>query len=414
MSINTLVPSILIPSIMRIGAGASLCLPDVMQQLGLQKPLIITGPVVTKYGYLDNVIAALSNQQIGYGLFSDVPADPCTNTVAAALRVFSAGDYDCVVGLGGGSPMDTAKAVSLLAVNGGEVRDYIAPQDNTTPGLPIIAIPTTAGTGSEATKVTIITDAENGEKMLLMGRAFLPTVALIDYTLTLTMPYRLTADTGIDSLTHAMEAYVSRRASPFSDSLALSAMKLIYENIRIVCEHPDNAQAREAMMLGATQAGMAFSNASVALVHGMSRPIGANFHVPHGLSNAMLLPAITEFSVPAAEARYGDCARQMGVVPAGTNDVTANRILLAELKRLNEDLAVPSPADYGIDRETYMDLLPLMAEQALDSGSPGNNPRVPTTDEIIELYQQVYGRVESTVLPPRVVQNTLQHRRASR
>ncbi|MGK0500382.1 MAG: alcohol dehydrogenase class IV [Oceanicoccus sp.] len=399
---------------MRIGAGASLYLPEVLQQLGLQKPLIITGPIVMKYGYLDNITLALSTQKIVYGLFSNVPADPCTDTVAAALKVFIADDYDCVVGLGGGSPMDTAKAVSLLAVNGGEVRDYIAPKDNAVPGLPVIAIPTTAGTGSEATKVTIITDADSGEKMLLMGRAFLPTVALIDYTFTLSMPYRLTADTGIDSLTHAMEAYVSRKASPFTDSLALAAMKLIYENIRIACEHPENAQAREAMMLGATQAGMAFSNASVALVHGMSRPIGAHFHVPHGLSNAMLLPAITEFSVCAAESRYGDCARQMGMVPAGTNDVTANRILLEELKRLNEDLSVPSPEDYGIDREAYMDLVPLMAEQATASGSPGNNPRVPSVDEIIELYQQVYSRADSNILSPRVVEKSSQHRRATR
>ncbi len=410
---NTIVPNILMPSIMRIGGGASVCLPEVIGQLGLNKPLIITGPMVIKYGYLQKVTEALVERDIIYGLFSSVPPDPCTDTVAAALKVFNAGDYDCVVGLGGGSPMDTAKAVSLLAVNGGEVRDYIAPKDNAVPGLPVIAIPTTAGTGSEATKVTIITDADNGEKMLLMGRAFLPTAALIDYTMTLTMPYRLTADTGIDSLTHAMEAYVSRKASPFSDSLALSAMKLIYEHIRIACDQPDNAPAREAMMLGATQAGMAFSNASVALVHGMSRPIGAHFHVPHGLSNAMLLPAITEFSVGEAPSRYADCARQMGMVPAGTNDVTANRILLEELKRLNEDLSVPSPEDYGIDKAAYLELLPIMAEQAIASGSPGNNPRVPTINEIIELYQQVYSRIDNAFEPHTLLQKPSQQRRAS-
>ena len=274
--------NILIPGMMRIGAGASLCLPDVLTQLGLKRPLIITGPVVIKYGYLERVTDTLKDAGLDFGVFSEVPADPTSATVEAALQALGRAEYDCVVGLGGGSPMDTAKALSMVGVFGGSVRDYAVPMDNTEQGLAIIAIPTTAGTGSEATKVTIITDADNGEKMLCMGRAFMPTAALIDHQMTTTMPYRLTADTGIDSMTHAIEAYVSRKASPFSDSLALSAMKLIYQNIRTACNEPNNASAREAMMLGATQAGMAFSNASVALVHGMSRPLGAHFHVPHG------------------------------------------------------------------------------------------------------------------------------------
>jgi alcohol dehydrogenase class IV len=387
--------NILVPGIMRIGAGASLCLPDVLTQLGLKHPLIVTGPVVIKYGYLERVTHTLENAGVAFGVFSDVPADPTTVTVEASQQALRESDYDCVVGLGGGSPMDTAKALSLVAVHGGKIRDYVAPADNSVPGLPIIAIPTTAGTGSEATKVTIITDAENGEKMLCMGRAFMPTAALVDHQMTTTMPYRLTADTGIDSMVHAIEAYVSRKASMFSDALALAAMKLIFKNIRAACDNPENATAREAMMLGATQAGMAFSNASVALVHGMSRPLGAHFQVPHGLSNAMLLPAITAFSLPAAPARYADCARQMGMVPADTDDENANRVLLEELQRLNEDLNVPCPSEYGISCERYMDLLPAMAEQAIASGSPGNNPRVPSIDEIVDLYQQVYSRIET-------------------
>ena len=159
------------------------------------------------------------------------------------------------------------------------------------PGLPLVAIPTTAGTGSEVTRFTVITDTESDEKMLIAGLACCPLAAIVDYELTLTMPLRLTADTGLDSLTHAIEAYVSRRASPYTDGLAKNAMGLIARHIRTACAEPGNRAAREAMMLGATTAGMAFSNSSVALVHGMSRPIGAFFHVPHGLSNAMLLPA---------------------------------------------------------------------------------------------------------------------------
>jgi alcohol dehydrogenase class IV len=195
----------------------------------------------------------------------------------------------------------------------------------------------------------------------------------------------------IDSLTHAIEAYVSKRANPYTDGLAKNAMGLIAKNIRTACSDPQNRAAREAMMLGATTAGMAFSNASVALVHGMSRPIGAFFHVPHGLSNAMLLPEITAFSAPAALDRYADCARAMGVAEDGEGSQAAVARLLDALRSLNDDLKVPSPKEYGIAKNRYDELLPTMAEQAIASGSPGNNPRVPSSEEIIELYQRVYG-----------------------
>src|SRR5690606_37214444 len=182
------------------------------------------------------------------------------------LAQWRAGDFDCVVALGGGSSRDTAKAVAVLAEHGGIMRDYKVPRQVDS-GLPIIAIPTTAGTGSEATRVAVITDTETHEKMLCMGLGLMPVAALVDFELTMTMPYRLTADTGIDSLCHALEAYVSRRANPFTDSIALTAMLAIYQNIRTACAEPDNRAAREAMMLAATQGGIAFANASVTLIH---------------------------------------------------------------------------------------------------------------------------------------------------
>jgi alcohol dehydrogenase class IV len=217
-----------------------------------------------------------------------------------------------------------------------------------------------------------------------------PAAALVDYELTLTAPYRLTADTGLDSLTHGIEAYVSRKANPHTDMLALNAIRLIYRNIRQACRTPDDREAREAMMLAATQAGLAFSNASVALVHGMSRPIGAFFHVPHGLSNAMLLPAVTAFSVEAAPQRYADCARAMGVADAADPDPVALDKLLDALRGLNQELKVPSPKVYGIDEKRFFELMPTMAQQALASGSPNNNPRIPTVDEIVALYKQAW------------------------
>ena len=218
----------------------------------------------------------------------------------------------------------------------------------------------------------------------------MPVAALVDYELTIAMPMRLTADTGIDSLCHALEAYVSRKANPFTDSIALSAMASIYQNIRTACAEPDNRIVREAMMLAATQGGIAFANASVTLIHGMSRPIGALFHVPHGMSNAMLLPEITAFSVSHSQERYAHCARIMGIASDKLSDSEAVETLVAALRQLNQDLAVPSPKSYGIEEDKWQNALELMAAQALASGSPANNPRIPSSEEIITLYQKVY------------------------
>jgi alcohol dehydrogenase class IV len=240
------------------------------------------------------------------------------------------------------------------------------------------------------TRFTVITDTANDEKMLIAGLGCLPTAAIVDYELTLSMPYRLIADTGIDALTHAIEAFVSKRATAVSDGYALAAMARIWRHLRQACADPADREARAAMMLGATEAGLAFSNASVALVHGMSRPIGAFFHVPHGLSNAMLLPLVTAFSVSAAGERYARCARAMGLADDGDADDLAVDRLLDALTALNRDLSVPTPQAYGIDRARYEGLVATMAAQALASGSPGNNPRVPTETEIIELYRRAY------------------------
>jgi alcohol dehydrogenase class IV len=379
------------PRLIAVGGGALAELPGLMARLGLARPLIVTDPYIARCGILDRATALLDGAQIRWSVFSDTVADPTTEIIETGVGRLREADFDSIVAIGGGSSIDTAKGMSVLFRNGGALRDYKVPAEIPEAGPPVIAIPTTAGTGSEVTRFTVVTDTATDEKMLIAGLACCPSAAIVDYELTLTMPLRLTADTGIDSLTHAIEAYVSRRASPFTDGLAKNAMGLIARNIRAACAEPDNRAAREAMMLGATTAGMAFSNASVALVHGMSRPIGAFFHVPHGLSNAMLLPEITAFSAPAALERYADCARAMGVAEESEGSQSAVARLLDELRRLNQDLAVPSPRAYGIERARYDELLPVMASQALASGSPANNPRVPTNDEIIELYRRVYG-----------------------
>ena len=343
-----------------------------------------------KLGYTKKIQEILSKFQINCEVFDDTIPEPTVESIQRGVNKVKNGSYDSIIALGGGSPIDSAKAISILGKYGGEMRDYKFPRIVSESGIPIIAIPTTAGTGSEVTRFTIISDEQTDEKMLCVGIAFMPIVALVDYELTLSVPQRTTADTGIDALTHAMEAYVSKKANPYSDAQAIEAMKLLAPNLRTVYHEGNNRKAREAMMLGATLAGIAFSNASVALVHGMSRPIGAFYHVPHGLSNAMLLPSVTEYSIPSATARYAECARAMGIALSEDDDKTANKKLLAELEALNEELNVPTPKEFGIDKEDFMNKLEIMAEQAIASGSPGNNPRVPTNKEIIDIYKKLW------------------------
>lgn len=383
------VANINLPRILRVGAGASKTLVATLRELGLSRPLIVTDSFMVQAGYSANLEQQLDEASFAHGLFGSCVPDPTTDSLDEAMAVLRHGDYDCVIGLGGGSSMDTAKAVAVMAVLDGAMRDYKVPH-KIDKGLPVIAIPTTAGTGSEVTSVAIITDTGTREKMLCMGLGLMPVAALVDYEWTLSMPYRLTADTGIDSLCHALEAYVSRKANSFTDSVALTAMHSIYNNIRTACDQPDNIEARSAMMLAATQGGMAFANSSVTLIHGMSRPIGALYHVPHGLSNAMLLPEVTAWSVHHAPARYAHCARVMGVAEEADSDATACEKLVAALRRLTADLKVPSPADFGIAEDDWNNSLELMAKQALASGSPANNPRIPSAEEIVSLYRVMY------------------------
>lgn len=381
---------VLLPSIIKIGGGAIADAASILKRLDAKHPLIVTDPFLERVGLAESLGRQLEKASIRCGTFSETVADPTTDAVAAGLRAFTEGKYDALVSLGGGSPIDTAKAIGMLAANGGRARDYKVPNEIPRKSPLHLAIPTTAGTGSEVSRFTVITDSETDEKMLIAGAPLVPNAAIVDFELTMSMPARLTADTGTDSLTHAIEAFVSRKANAFADGLALTAMKTIWAELPTAFREPQNRRARESMMLAATEAGMAFSNASVALVHGMSRPIGAHFHVPHGLSNAMLLPAVTAFSVSAAESRYAECARTIGIAHRSDADTLAGRKLVDRLFERNQELQVPSPKEYGIPEERYFSLIPTMAKQALASGSPQNNPRIPTIEEIEGIYRQIW------------------------
>jgi alcohol dehydrogenase class IV len=384
--------TIVSPRLMRIGGGSVGQIAEVLGLFGLSRPLVVTDPWMLSSGMVDRCLDPMRAAGLDPAVFAETVPDPTDTVIEAGVAAFRAGDYDCLVGFGGGSPMDTAKAIAILAAAapGQKMREFKVPAQADRGAVPVICLPTTAGTGSEATRFTVITDTETDEKMLIAGLGALPLAAIVDYELTYSVPQRTTADTGIDSLTHALEAYVSKRANPHADSLALSAMRLIGRHLRIAYHQPKNAAAREAMMLGAMQAGLAFSNSSVALVHGMSRPIGAHLHVPHGLSNAMLLPAVTEFGLNDSLPRYAEAARAIGVATTEDADQVAGSKLLEELRALNQELGVPTPQGYGIGAQQWEGLLPLMAKQALASGSPANNPRVPDEAQIIALYRTAY------------------------
>ena len=398
--------SLLPPATLRVprvvfGAGARAHLGVVAAEYGIRRPLIVTDAFHGGNGVADELAAVLRAAGADVAIFDGSVPDPTVGSVDLAVTAASAHGADGVVGLGGGSPLDTAKAVALLAVRGGRMRDYQAPVVSTGDALPILAVPTTAGSGSEATQFTIITDdtGPDAEKMLCPGPAFLPTAAIVDPELTTSMPARLTADTGIDALTHAVEAYVSRKATPLSDTFALRAIALVGDSLVAAYRDGSDTRAREDMMLASLLAGIAFSNSSVALVHGMSRPIGAHFGIAHGLSNALLFTAVTRFSLHGATARYADCARALGAATPADDPATAAAALVAALDDLTATLDVPATRTL-VDVERWHAAIPVMAAQALASGSPDNNPVVPSEPEIRALYAALVGARPPPREPP--------------
>lgn len=381
---------VLTPRELLIGGGSLKFLPELLARLGVRKPLLVVDPTILRLGLADAAIAALEAAGTPAVVFSQVVEDPTDVSVLDAVNLLKSQGCDGVIGFGGGSAIDTAKGAAIVGSTGEDIRGLKVPRIVDLPTLPLVAIPTTAGTGSEVTRACVITDTERHEKMLILGTSALPDAAIVDYELTLTCPFRVTVDTGLDALTHALEALINRNRNPHADALALSALKLIGANLEIAATTPGDRKAREAMMLGATHAGLAVSNTSTALIHGLSRPIGAFFHVPHGLSNAMLLPLVTDFSLSAAPDAYAAAARALGWAASATEDEEACRLLVEGFRGLNDRLKVPTPKAFGIDETRYRALIPEMARQALASGTPGNNPRVPSMEQTIALYEAAW------------------------
>ncbi len=369
--------------------------PNVIAELGQhiqgkgKKALIVTDQMMVKFGNAAKVENALKAANVPYVIYDGSNTEPTDIIVDEGLKIYKEEGCDFLIALGGGSPMDTAKAIAMLTVCPGKLRDYM----HTVIDMPvpfIVAIPTTAGTGSEATKNTIIADTETNVKMLLGGPSLIPDLAVVDPTFTMTAPPKVTAATGIDALTHVIEAYTSRKAIPMTDMFALSAIKKIHKNLPICYKDGQNVEARMQMSVAALEAGIAFTNASVTIVHGMSRPIGALFHIAHGVSNAILLPACMEFAIKENTDRFATIGRIMGVADENTPDEEAAQAFVKEVSRFCKEVGIPTLAELGVAKEDFFAQLDKMASDALESGSPQNTMRIPTKEDLIEIYKKLY------------------------
>lgn len=353
------------------------------------KAFIVTGKHVAVSDMMKQLTALLDENGIGCVIFDGITGEPTDTMIENGVEMLKSSGCDFIIGIGGGSPLDSAKAIAAMAVNEGSIADYNG-KEITGEILPLAAIPTTAGTGSEATKFTVITDSEKGIKMLLKGDVLVPKLAIVDSSFTVGAPKSVTSATGLDALTHAVEAYTSRKAFSMTDTLAVSAVKRIMKYLPIAYREPDNSLAREQMSIAALEAGICINNSSVTIVHGMSRPIGALFHVPHGMSNAMLLKEYLSFAVSGAYEKFANLGRETGVASDSDSDETAAEKFIDSLQSICDVCEIPTLEQYGIDRDEYYSKISKMATDAVASGSPANTVKEVTVDDCIEIYKKLY------------------------
>ena len=380
----------MIPATVITGIGAAEQAGEQAKRLDARTALVVTDIGIVKLGYADELVSRLRGVGSAASLFSDVTPDPTLQNVNDGLTQYRDEGCDLIISIGGGSAIDCGKGIAIQLTNDGELADFMGVDKIPNPGAPLIAIPTTAGTGSECTKATVITDTDRNVKMMLSSPCLMAQVAIVDPLLSLTTPPDLTSAVGVDALTHAIEAYISKRAQPITNALALKAIRMISGSLRQAWADGKNIKARTEMMIAASIAGMAFSNSSVALVHGMSRPIGAYFHVHHGLSNAVLLLDVMEYSVVGAPKRFADIARAMGEPIDGLALMRQADAAITGVERLINDLQMPRLGEIGINRDEFEAVADQMALDALASGSPANNPRHPTKEEIVALYRKCF------------------------
>ena len=354
--------------------------------LECRRPMIITDAGVIKAGLLSNTLSMFARASVETVVFSEVVADPSDAVILQAVEQARRAKADLVIGFGGGSSMDAAKLVALLAGSDERLETVYGVGMVKGKRLPLFLVPTTSGTGSEVTPIAIVTTG-TGEKKGVVSATLLPDLAILDATLTVGLPTHVTAATGIDAMVHATEAYTSKRLkNPISDCLAREAMRLLSQNIHQVCRQGDNLTARENMLIGACLAGMAFANAPVAAVHALAYPVGARFHVPHGLSNALVLAPVLRFNIPLACAQYAELGRIIGAPPEA-DDAEAADWFVATLGRLAPELGLETRlSQLGIDATNLPD---LAADAMKQTRLLVNNPRELTYDDALAIYSEV-------------------------
>ena len=371
-----------------LGEGALELAGEAIRTLG-RKALIVTGKIVTKMGLVKILTDYLDEWEIAYEIFSDIPGEPTDVMVKHGAKMYEKTHCEFLIGIGGGSPLDSAKAIAVLTQFDGSLRDLMGKECRG--DFPkTVLIPTTAGTGSEATKFFVVTDVETQTKMPLGGESLLPEVAVVDPAFTVTAPPSVTTATGMDALTHAVESYTSRRGNPLTDLLAQSAVSRIFQYLPTAYADGGNRRAREEMALAAYEAGLCINNASVTLIHGLSRPIGALFHVPHGISNAMLCVECLKYALDGCYDKFAALGRLIGAALDTDSDKTAAESFLAALERLCETVHIPTLREYGIDEEAFQAAIPQMADAALASKSPANTIKEVRKENIMEIYRRLW------------------------
>ncbi len=369
------------------GTGSREVLSDEIAKRGYSKAFIVADKDLIEFGIVGLVTDVLAD--FPYEIFSDFKANPTVNNVKAGVEAYKASGADFVIAIGGGSAIDTAKAVAII-INNPEFADVVSLEgvaDTKKKCVDIIALPTTAGTAAEVTINYVITDEESGRKMVCVDPNDIPVLSIIDARLMSTMPAGLTAATGMDALTHAIEGYITKGAWHLSNILEINAIKIISDNLRDATFDGSNMKAREQMALGQYVAGMAFSNVGLGCVHSMAHPLGARFDIPHGVANALLLPIVMEFNMPSSIVKYGRIAKAMGVDTTGMTDEEAAQAAVDAVKKLSLDLGIPQTLrEINIPWEA----LPQLANDAINDVCTGGNPQPITEEDILELYKKVY------------------------
>jgi alcohol dehydrogenase class IV len=378
------------PSSVLYGTGCLDKVGERVARFGAKRALIVTDESAVTTGKVARLQSILAASKLSSETYAGVNTEPTVSHVEEGLAVLRQSGCDLVIGFGGGSPMDTAKAIAVLATNPGTFADYHGQfVDIPQPRLPLVAITTTAGTGSEVTKASVVADPRRNVKMVMRGERVRPDLAVCDPLLTISLPPGVTAATGMDALAHAIEGSVSTEAQPLSEVFALEAVKLIGRSLPIACANGNDLAARSDMMLGQLLAGFAFGISATCTGHGLARPLGAHFHIPHGLCNALCLPVFMDFTLPACPHMFARMAVAMGEDTAGLTVWDAARKAVDAVRRITRLINIPTLKELNIDLDEYRRLIPVMAKDGLDANSHQVNLRVPTMAQLERMYESL-------------------------